>query len=247
MALIGFDADLDFFDNDNWDKYIDIIQYTYNASTHISTSFAPSEVVFGRSITTPLGIKTIPYNKKIESYEEYIKYMDKLRKIVNIKANQKQIKYDRQRKKYYDKNKKDPELHVGDYVLYNISNQLVGNDKKLQPSWIGPYEIFEIFNNGISYKIRDLANQEIEYTVNLKLIKAYDKEFNVNVLQSPIKCLKNEMMAHSNLCNARMNFFIEREKCTANHLKKKLLVIKQQSAKETKRLCLFLYNLFKKE
>ena len=97
-------AGLDFFDTDDWDKYTDIIQYTYNNISNSMTSYPPNDIVFGKSVNSPLDIKKIPYTKDVKNFTEYIKYMDKLRKLININANIKQHKYDRQRTKSYNKN-----------------------------------------------------------------------------------------------------------------------------------------------
>ena len=42
--------------------------------------------------------------------------------------------------------------------MYNVTQGLVGNKKKLQPNYIGPFEILDIFNDGQNYKIRELRH-----------------------------------------------------------------------------------------
>ena len=61
---------------------------------------------------------------------------------------------------------------------------MVGNERKLTPSYVGPYEVIRVDHDGISYKIRDITDESIEYNVNVKLIKPYISK--TNLFLSPI-------------------------------------------------------------
>ena len=135
------------------------------------TSYAPIEIIFGNTIRDPLQFGDIDLENPKRSHKEYIEYISNRRKLISIRSNLAQQKYDEQRKENYDKKYKVPNFKVGDKVLYNIAPQQVGNEHKLTEDWIGPFTIKEIFNDGINYKI---VNDKLEtYIVNIKLIKYY--------------------------------------------------------------------------
>ncbi len=98
-------------------------------------------------------------------------------------ANYKQQRYDRLRKKTFDKKRAEIGLTVGDLVLYNIGKRYVGNVKKFKPNFIGPFEIIGMYING-GVKLREIDNPTNEFNTTVDNIKPYH-----NPLKSPINAL----------------------------------------------------------
>ncbi len=73
--------------------------------------------------------------------------------------------------------------------MYNISARLKGNKRKLTPNYIGPYEIIEVKNNGINYKICNEHDNTI-ITVNRKHIRPFINDFNI-LHESPKELILN--------------------------------------------------------
>ena len=186
LTLISCDTGKDFIDNidDDWSDYLNIIQYTYNGTPNRMTSFAPSELMMGRKIQLPIDPEPLnPFDATITPMK-YIKYMTKRYQIIHNKAKLKQEYYDKIRKKSYDKNKNNSTYQVGDYVLENISPRLTGNEKKLIPNYVGPYEITQIFNNGANYRVTDCQHGTESHVVSAKHLKPYHKLENDDIPQS---------------------------------------------------------------
>ena len=175
LALIGYDTGKDFVHNidDDWSEYLNIIQYVYNSTPTKMTQYAPSEIIFGYKVRLPT---FTPLNESFDTHKtpkEYIDYMTKRRKIIFKEANINQKHYDELRKKSYDKKRNNITYNVGDYVLQDIAEQLVGNDKKFTPNYVGPYEVVEVRNDGANYRIIDTKYGTNSHIVSAKHLKPY--------------------------------------------------------------------------
>ena len=52
----------------DWDRWVDLVAYAYNTSTHASTGYSPYEMVFGRLARTPLELDLgLPLKKPLQS------------------------------------------------------------------------------------------------------------------------------------------------------------------------------------
>ena len=178
LTLICCDTGKDFINNkeDDWAEYLDIIQYTYNATPNKMTNFTPSELMIGRKLKLPLDTEDPinPFDMR-NTPKEYVEYMYKRYKVIHNKARMKQAKYDKLRKIQYDKNKDDATYKVGEYVLEDITPRLVGNERKLVPNYVGPYEITQVFHNGANYRIVDCQHGVNSHVVSAKHLKRYRK------------------------------------------------------------------------
>ena len=113
-------------------------------------------------------------DKFIKSPQEYVEWMLNKRKIICNKARRRQKEYDRIRQLYQERvtaNVKEAKYEVGDYVLYDISQHLEGNEKKLSQTYAGPYEVVAIKANNC---------------VKIRLLKIGSKPFLTNIAHSKI-------------------------------------------------------------
>ncbi len=160
LALIAQDGGLNFLNGtDDWSDYLPIIQYTYNSLPNRMTTYSPMNIVFGRD-----PYKILDYEFDRDNPLEYTRFMANRLNIIRNNANEAQRTYDELRVKSHDRNKIDDPFVVGQHVLYNMASHYVGNRKKFEERWIGPFEITEIKSND-TYKIRSLIpnNDNADY------------------------------------------------------------------------------------
>ena len=156
LTLISYDGGLNFVNGeDDWADYLGIIQYTYNSTPNLATTYSPMDIVIGRN---DYELKDYVHDPTDKS--EYARYMTDRQRIIKADVAQKQAKYDKIRKEKHEQDIDEEQLkayEIGQKVLWNINSQFHGNKQnkhKLGPKWIGPYEIVQIFNEYQNYRLR---------------------------------------------------------------------------------------------
>eukprot|EP01084_Bolivina_argentea_P170259 295026_1 len=180
LSLLAHDLGLDFIGNkdefgDNWTHYLPIIQYKYNNTSTRMTSYSPSNVVLGYDANDIIDVDFDP-----KAPEQYKRYMNARIKIIRDKAYVQQSKYDKIRKKYYDKKRKESNLKKGDRVMYDISQGMNKSEKSLTPNYAGPLLIKDIYNNNKTIVLQDIDDKSIEFTTDIKYCKLFH-----NNIESP--------------------------------------------------------------
>ena len=124
---------------DAWEIHLTLVEFAYNNSYHSSIGMAPFEALYGRPCRTPIcwtevGEKQILGPEIVEQTIEKIKVIR-----ARIKTAQ-----DRQ-KSYADNRRRELEFEIGDHVFLKVSPmkglKRFGKKGKLQPRYIGPFEI----------------------------------------------------------------------------------------------------------
>jgi hypothetical protein len=125
----------------NWDKYLALIEFSYNNTYQSSLQMAPFEALYGRRYQTPLswsetGERKILGPDLVTEAENKVKLIQ-----ANLKAAQSR------QKSYADLRRKPLQFQVGDYVYLRVSPtkgvQRFDIKGKLAPRYIGPFEITE--------------------------------------------------------------------------------------------------------
>ena len=178
LTLLAYDGGLDFNYNgtDNWSDYIDVIQYSYNSTPNAMTGYSPSHIVFGVNIQKPCD------HHFVDTYdgttpEEYIRYMEIRRAVIRKEAIRSQTKYDEQRKKSYDRNRKDFDLDIGDYVLHDISRKVKGS-KKFIPEHQGPLEITHVDMEMNRVTVQALHGDTDAFSIPMSQIRPFKRNTN---------------------------------------------------------------------
>ena len=182
LKVTSVQLDIDFLSGEgNWDDFLPVIEYYYNNTRNKMTGYAPFELVFGTDVNDPLvfnlrlkdTLRNLAERSK-DSRKPIAKYLRILKTILDNKtreADQTQDRYDRSRKKTYDRDKRDVEFRVGDYVLLYIGDRVVGNKRKLMPLYDGPFVVIE--KKGINYKIKKLGERTVVVTVHVSKLIAF--------------------------------------------------------------------------
>ncbi|KAJ0524802.1 putative nucleotidyltransferase, Ribonuclease H [Helianthus annuus] len=161
----------------NWEKHLPLVEFSYNNSYHTSIQAAPFEALYGRKCRSPLCWAEVG-DSQITGPEMVV---DTTEKIAQIRQRMAAAR-DRQ-KSYADKRRKPLEFQVGDRVLLKVSPWKgvvrFGKRGKLNPRYIGPFEITE--------KIGKVA-----YRLNLpEELSTVHNVFHVSNLK---KCLSDETL-----------------------------------------------------
>ena len=125
----------------SWDRYIPLIEFSYNNSYQSNIGMAPYEALNGRRCRTPVCWTELNEHKVIGS--DIVKDTE-----AKVQVIRKRLKAASDRQKpYADLKRKDIEYEVGDKVFLKVSPWRkvlrFGKKGKLSPRFIGPYEILE--------------------------------------------------------------------------------------------------------
>ncbi|KAJ0914905.1 putative nucleotidyltransferase, Ribonuclease H [Helianthus annuus] len=161
----------------NWEKHLPLVEFSYNNSYHTSIQAAPFEALYGRKCRSPLCWGEVG-DSQITGPELVV---DTTEKIAQIRQRMAAAR-DRQ-KSYADKRRKPLEFQVGNRVLLKVSPWKgvvrFGKRGKLNPRYIGPFEITERIG-------------KVAYRLNLpEELSAVHNVFHVSNLK---KCLSDETL-----------------------------------------------------
>ena len=104
--------------HNNWDEYLQAVVFAYNTGVHKSTKFSPYELLFGRPARLPIYTKSKEF-----TFLKPNDYFEQLKKTLRIfhQASRENILVQQQANQtYYNKNRSNPQLKIGDKVLTRI-------------------------------------------------------------------------------------------------------------------------------
>ena len=212
LSLISIDAGLNFIDgDDNWDEYIGLIQHAYNSTPNTMTKCSPNKIIFGSDLS--YNISPIPSNTpNTTTPNQYIRFINNSRSIINNQAINNQSRYDQIRSKSYNKNRTPVHKYeVGDLVLIDVSRRMTGNKSKFTPSWHGPHEIIHIIMPDKVFKVQEVDNESHIQEINIKFIKPYKA--------SPYMMVLNHVMDQPQIKSTNIIKYIQWRKLTLTFLK----------------------------
>ena len=189
LALIAYDGGLNFLTHDDWSPYLKIIAYAYNTTPNRMTSCAPSTLVFGFNPASAMRFEADRVCK--HTTREYVDYLSRRIALIRKKAVKAQAQYDAVRKRGYDKRDVGEQFEVGEAVMYDSSGPRTGNQKKLLPDFIGPYEVMKVEHDGQSYRIRSVEDTAVAFWAPRKHLKVYKGR----VCRSPVVALLERVHA----------------------------------------------------
>ena len=176
LALIAIDYKLDFtLKGSDWDLFLPHICYIYNSTPTRATNESPAQLVLGYQPKLPMDIE-LNSELVMTNNEEFIKSIKTLKEISIGRALEWQENYDKLRKAQRDKNRKQHKFKEGQFVWYKIVNSKRSKTKKaLEPSWIGPCKIIQVWNEGLNYALKDETNGYYIPVAHVTSLKAYNQ------------------------------------------------------------------------
>ena len=125
----------------SWNKYLPLIEFSYNNSYQSTIGVAPYEMLYGRRCRSPIHWDETGERKYLgpESVQKTNEAIEKIRaRMLTAQSRQ---------KSYADPKRRNVEFQVGDYVFLRVSPwkgvRRFGKKGKLSPRYVGPFEILE--------------------------------------------------------------------------------------------------------
>ena len=139
---------------EKWDRILEEVEYSINNTTCRYTGETPNTLLFGRN---QLG----KFNDNIRKVLE--ENIENNRNLVEIRqaASENIIKCQDNNKRNYDSHHKQPTVYkIGDYVMVKNVDCTPGANKKLIPTFKGPYVVKQILDHD-RYIVKDILGFQI--------------------------------------------------------------------------------------
>lgn len=146
---------------DQWDDLLPQIMRVFRASPHSTTGETANFLMFGRETRLP---DQLLHNTDPSDYVAREQYASNLQTTLQeahdlVRQRQLQVRYE---------DSEEPPLYkVGDQVMMVSRRQRKGVSKKLQPKFVGPYSVVEVWPNH-TYRVQRNDRTSVENEVRLK-------------------------------------------------------------------------------
>ncbi len=168
-----------------WNRYLSLIEFSYNNSYQATIGMAPYEALYGRRCRSPVhwyetGESEITAPEFVEDTTQAVKKIQ-----TRMKSAQSR------QKSYADKRRRPLEFQVGDSVFLKVSPFKgvirFGKRGKLNPRYIGPYEILERVGK-TAYRLALPPNLASVHNVfHVSMLKKYESDKSHVLEQEPIE------------------------------------------------------------
>lgn len=156
-------------DHTDWDKNISLFQIAFNSAQHRSTGLSPAQLFLGREIQQPLELnwnldQLIDPSVPPKTHEE-----NWTKAIQNLKAAR------LQRAEQYNKDRKEVDFKVGDWVMFREHHQSKASDKinyKLLPLYSKPC-IIQGFTSPVTVSLVDPNSGRFVRKAHVSHLKRY--------------------------------------------------------------------------
>ena len=163
-------------DQQDWDRHLPLLQFSYNTTKCASTGFTPFFLVNGREARLPVdvefGIPSLDTGMDISYYPDMLR--DKLA-TARIIAQENIAKSQERSSKYYNEKRKASDFKVNDDVLVYNPRSYKGKTNKILHRFTGPFRIIEVRPNN-TVKIQSLSGRKLkkeEEIVNVEFLKDF--------------------------------------------------------------------------
>ncbi|CAF1525917.1 unnamed protein product [Rotaria sp. Silwood1] len=117
--------------HNNWDEYLQAVVFAYNTGVHKSTKFSPYELLYGRTARLPIHIQ--PKEFTFLKPSDYFEQLKKTLRIFHQASRENILCQQQANQTYYNKNRLDPQLKLGDKVFTRIYVSKGKLDPKFSP------------------------------------------------------------------------------------------------------------------
>ena len=134
-------------DEQQWENLLPAAELAYNCTVHNSTGLTPFEVMIGENPlrAVDLELQQLPPTTTPPMTRVFQQMVDKAAK--HIAAAQAKQKH------YADKNRREEEFEVGEKVWLSTRNMAPRGSAKLQPKYVGPFEILKRIGK-VAYELK---------------------------------------------------------------------------------------------
>ncbi|CAF2007476.1 unnamed protein product [Rotaria magnacalcarata] len=117
--------------HNNWDEYLQTVVFAYNTGVHKSTRFSPYELLYGRAARLPIHIT--PREFTFLKPNDYFEQLKRTLRIFHQASRENIILQQQANQTYYNKNRLDPQLKLGDKVFTRVFISKGKLDPKFSP------------------------------------------------------------------------------------------------------------------
>ena len=127
-----------------WDSFLSGVLWAYRNTPHTSTGEKPSFLLFGVDCRSPTEAAFMPLTDvspaQMEDYREQVMAtLTSARELAATTIQRAQKRY----KEQYDRNSRDPDIRVGEWVFVRFPQEEIGKLRKLSRPWHGPYRVVQ--------------------------------------------------------------------------------------------------------
>ena len=163
----------------NWDQYLPSLLFAINCSPTKFSGHSPYLLLFGRLPFLPVDFITKPEEDNINLRSEFLRDIIQTHTLISADAVHNQQVTNQRMKAYYDKNRKNSTINVGDFVYIRTPVDKNDEGRKLASYYTGPFLITNLlpFNRVEMKNIQtDTQYHHPLHTSRLKLASHYKPE-----------------------------------------------------------------------
>ncbi|CAF4393774.1 unnamed protein product [Rotaria sp. Silwood2] len=149
--------------HNNWDEYLQAVVFAYNTGVHKSTKFFPYELLYDRTARLPIHIQ--PKEFTFLKPNDYFEQLKKTLRIFHQASRDNILCQQQAHQAYYNKNRLDPQLKLGDKVFTRISVSKGKLDPKFSPI---PKIVVEIHHPIISLDYRKIIYDQQQFICDIR-------------------------------------------------------------------------------
>lgn len=152
----------------DWDEILPSLTFTLNGSPKETRGGrSPFYILYGVDPNLPIDVSLLPANDG----EDLDTRVAKLRLIRENTAKVYNNGKGKQKQRY-DENRVKVKFEVSDWVMVYNPRNFKSLSRKLLCRWMGPFEVIEVFNDHLNYRIRDVQTGKVQ-TVHITRLKKY--------------------------------------------------------------------------
>lgn len=154
----------------DWDRCLPATMFALRTVPHEATGFAPAELVYGRSLRSPLRILRESWEGRGEDptvVEYVLALLDRLHHSQEL-AEGAMAEAQQRAKRYYDRNARARKFEVGDKVMLLRPCQ----KNKLELQWEGPAQVIQKLSE-TNYVVRIPGKRKQQHVYHSNLLKPY--------------------------------------------------------------------------
>ena len=165
-------------DQSNWDEKINTVLMGYRASCQASTKHSPYFMLFQQNMRLPIDSEVQSPAAATDEEQEVdidsvIQALIASRDRVFQKAESCITSAQKRQKETYDRKRQPGEIAVGTQVLLENTAQKQRKGGKLEPAWLGPYNINRCVGKGVYELSKD--GKIVKKKANAARLKIYKK------------------------------------------------------------------------
>ena len=157
-----------------WDLHLTIVGMAIRSTVNRQTGFTPNFPMLGRAVLQPIDLMLIPgCDEEQRTPGTYAARHQEAMRTAHREARQKLQQSQRRQKRDYDMRLEERKYSVDDTVYRFNRSIVLGQSKKLQPIWSGPWIVTQVISS-VLYHIANRKRSMVAHHDSLKLCSDRD-------------------------------------------------------------------------